>query len=66
MSAHGFKQVEGACCNKNIIVAPVTNEVTTRVVTVIIVVLKLHDGLLDVKGAFLQGKVFQNDKDMCL
>jgi len=64
LNAHGFKQVEGVHYNKDDIAAPVTNEVTIRVLMVIILVLQLHSGLLDVKGAFLQGEFGKNDKDL--
>ena len=40
--------------DKDEISAPVSNEVTIRVVMVINLVLRLHAGLFDVKGAFLQ------------
>ena len=65
MSAHDLNKKEGAHCNSSI-AAPVTNEVIVRVVIVIIMVLKLHSELLDVREAFLQGEFGQNDNDMQL
>jgi len=53
LNAHGFKQIEGVHYNKDDIAAPVTNEVTIRVVMVISIVLELCRGLLDIKGVFL-------------
>jgi len=64
LNAHGFKQIEGIHFDKEDIAAPVTNEVTIRIVLVISLVLRLFTGLLDVKGAFLQGEFGPNDKEM--
>ena len=47
---------------KNNISSPVTNEVTIRVVLVLILVMQLLAGVLDVKGAFLQGE-FDDDEE---
>ena len=66
LNAHGFKQIEGVHYNKDDIAYPVTNEVTIRVVMVMSVVLRLCIGLIDVKGAFLQGEFEKNDKDLCM
>ena len=47
---------------KNSISSPVTNEVTIRIVLVLIILLLLVAGVLDMKGTFLQGE-FDNDKE---
>ena len=62
MNAHGFKQIEGVYYNKDDIATPVTNKVTIRVVIVITLVLQLYSGLLDMKGAFLQGEFESKEK----
>ena len=54
LNTHGFKQIEGVHYETTYVAAPVTNEVTIRVVMVIIMVFKLHSELLDVKGTFLK------------
>ena len=62
MNAHGFKQQPNVYYRKDSISSPVTNEVTIRVVLVIMIVLQLLSGVLDVKGAFLQGE-FEYDEE---
>ena len=62
LNAHGFKQKEGVHFKKNSISSPVTNEVTIRIVLVIILVMQLLAGVLEVKGAFLQGE-FDSDEE---
>ena len=64
LNAHGFKQIEGVNFDKDDIAAPVTNEVTMRVLMVIILVLQLYSGLIDVKGAFLQGEFGKGEKEL--
>ena len=66
MNAHGFKQVQGMYHDEKSIVAPVANEVTIRISLVTSLLLKLQTGLLDVKGAFLQGEFDENEKDVCM
>jgi len=62
LNAHGFKQKPGVHFKKDSISSPVTNEVTIRIVLVIIILLQLLAGVLDVKGAFLQGN-FDDDEE---
>ena len=62
LNAHGFKQQPNVHYRKDSISSPVTNEVTIRVVLVIMIVLQLLSGVLDVKGAFLQGE-FEYDEE---
>ena len=62
LNAYGFKQKEGKHYKKDSISSPVTNETTIRSVLVIILILKLLAGVLDVKGAFLQGE-FTDDEE---
>ena len=62
LNAHGFKQQPDVHFKKDSISSPVTNEVTIRVVLVIMIVLQLLSGVLDVKGAFLQGE-FEHDEE---
>ena len=50
--------------NKDNIATLVTNEVTIRVVMVIAIVLRLFTGLIDIKGAFLQGEFEKNEKEL--
>jgi len=64
LNAHGFKQKEGKHYKKDSISSPVTNEVTIRIVLVIILVLRLLAGVLDVKGAFLQGEFDKDEADI--
>ena len=63
LNANGFKQIEGVHCDKDDIAAPITNEVTIRVLIVITLVLRFHAGILYVKGTFLQGEFEKNEKD---
>ena len=62
LNAHGFKQKPSVHCKKGSVSSPVTNEVTIRIVLVIILLLQLLAGVLDVKGAFLQGN-FDDDEE---
>lgn len=62
LNAHGFKHKEGVHYEENEIAALVTNEVTIRVILVIMIVIRLLEGLLDVKGAFLQGQFEKDEK----
>ena len=64
LNAHGFKQKEGVYFKKDSISSPVTNEVTIRIVLVLIIILQLLAGVLDVKGAFLQGEFGKDEEQM--
>ena len=55
MNTHGYKQKEGFRYEENRMSDPMTNEVTIRITLVIRIVLQQLGGLLNVKGAFLQG-----------
>ena len=56
MNARGYEQVEGEHFGGTSITSPVTNEVTIRVVLVLMVMSEWHSEMIDVKGAFLHGK----------
>ena len=66
LNAHGFKQKEGKYYKKDSMSSPVTNEVTIRIVLVIMLILRLLAGVLDVKGAFLQGEFDEDEVDVCM
>ena len=57
-----FQAERRSAFQENSISSPVTNEVTIRIVLVIIIVLQLLAGVLDVKGAFLHGE-FDSDEE---
>ena len=62
LNAHRFKQKERVHFKKNNISSPMTNEIMIRIVLVLIIILQLLAGVLDVKGAFLQGE-FDEDEE---
>ena len=49
---------------KDNIASPVTNEVTIRIIFLIIIILQLIARVLDIKGAFLQGEFNENEKEI--
>jgi len=56
LNARGFEQLDGIHCDKNTKSAPVTNEITIRIVFILMVMGRLYAELLDVQGAFLKGE----------
>jgi hypothetical protein len=56
LNARGFEQVDGVHCDKNTKAAPVTNEITIRIVSILLVMSRWYAELIDVKGAFLKGE----------
>eukprot|EP00957_Ditylum_brightwellii_P077734 5906814-Ditylum_brightwellii.AAC.1 len=61
LNARGFKQVDGLHYDGQDLSAPVVNVITIRIVFVMISLAAWTAKLLDVKGAFLNGR-FQNGK----
>jgi hypothetical protein len=59
MNARGFKQVEGEMYQTNSIAAPVTNDVTIRVVLTMMLLAYWQGKIVDINGAFLHGH-FEN------
>ena len=55
LNARGFMQVDGVHYDSANISAPVTNDVTIRIVLVIMLMASWVGELLDIKGAFLHG-----------
>jgi hypothetical protein len=55
LNARGYEQVPGKHYDPNSIVAPVTSDVTFRIVLTLLVLAKWYAELIDVKGAFLHG-----------
>lgn len=56
LNARGFEQVDGEHFESHAISAPVTNDVTIRIVLVLLLMAAWTGELLDVKGAFLHGE----------
>jgi hypothetical protein len=56
LNARGYEQVPGKHYEPNSIAAPVTSDVTIRIVLTLLLLAKWHAELLDVKGAFLHGE----------
>ena len=56
INARGYKQVDGQHYEEHDISAPVTNEITIRIVLTLMIMASWHGTLLDVIGAFLNGE----------
>jgi hypothetical protein len=63
MNARGFEQVDGEHYDKTQISSPVVNEITVRMIFVLICMAQWYAVLLDVKGAFLCGN-FENGENI--
>jgi hypothetical protein len=61
VNARGYEQVEGIHYNGNDIASPVANEMTVRIVMTLPIMAGWYCALLDVVGAFLNGR-FDNDE----
>ena len=59
MNTRGYKQLEGEMYKSNSIAAPVTNDITIRVVLTLMLLAFCHGQIVDIKGAFLHGH-FEN------
>jgi hypothetical protein len=55
LNARGYDQVDGINYDSDNIFSPVTNDVTIRIIMVLIIIFKWSAQLVDVKGAFLCG-----------
>ena len=55
----GFEQIDGVHCDQRDKAAPVVNEVTFCIMMVLIIMASIWAEVLDVQGAFLNGR-FQN------
>ena len=62
LNARGFKQVDGEHYDSASIHAPVTNDITIRVVLTIMVMAGWIANVVDVKGAFLHGKFADGER----
>ena len=62
MNARGFEQIDGLHYNEDNKAAPVVNDVTIRIVLILIVLAAWWAELLDVKGAFLNGRFQHGEK----
>jgi hypothetical protein len=60
--ARGFEQNEGEHYMQEFISAPVVNDVTIRIVWVLIILLQFSTWLMDVHGAFLLGRFSNGEK----
>ena len=56
LNARGFQQIPGDHYNARSISSPVTNDVTIRIMLVLMLMAGWHAEVVDVKGAFLHGK----------
>jgi hypothetical protein len=63
LNARGYEQVDGVHYDSHNISAPVTNDVTIRIVMVIMIMANWCGELLDIKGAFLHGD-FEDGKNV--
>jgi hypothetical protein len=63
LNARGYEQVDGVHYDSHNISAPVTNDVTIRIVMVLMIMGGWVGELLDVKGAFLHGD-FEEDRNV--
>jgi hypothetical protein len=63
LNARGYEQVDGVHYDSHDISAPVTNDVTIRIVLVIMLMAGWVGELLDIKGAFLHGD-FEDGKNV--
>jgi hypothetical protein len=55
LNARGYEQVPGKHYNPHSIAAPVTSDVTIRIVLTLLLLARWYEELIDVKGAFLHG-----------
>lgn len=62
VNARGFEQVPGVHYDPKTIAAPVINDITIRVIIVLMLMAVFFGELLDVKGAFLIGDFSPNEK----
>jgi len=62
MNARGFRQIDGEHYESHQKAAPVANDITIRIVLVLMLLFKFHGELLDVKGAFLHGTFGDNER----
>ncbi len=56
LNARGYEQVPGKHYDPNSIAAPVTSDVTIRIVLTLLLLARWYAELIDVKGAFLHGE----------
>eukprot|EP00957_Ditylum_brightwellii_P135832 10360755-Ditylum_brightwellii.AAC.1 len=63
LNSRGFEQVDGLHYDGQDLSAPVVNDMAMRIVFVMIILVAWTAELLDVKGAFLNGR-FQNGKTL--
>jgi len=63
LNARGYEQVDGEHYHEDDKAAPVVNDITVRMMFVLIVMGRLWAELLDVNGAFLNGR-FQNGEEL--
>jgi len=62
LNARGYEQVDGIHYDENTKSAPVTNEMTIRMVLILLVMARWHAEILDVQGAFLKGRFENGEK----
>eukprot|EP00979_Chaetoceros_neogracilis_P016407 scaffold7985_cov123-Chaetoceros_neogracile.AAC.1 len=60
LNARGYEQVEGLHYDAANIAAPVTNEMSIRIVMVLALMAAWTAQIIDVKGAFLHGEFDEN------
>eukprot|EP00957_Ditylum_brightwellii_P113579 8659520-Ditylum_brightwellii.AAC.1 len=63
LNARGYKQVDGLHYDCHDLSAPVVNDMTVRIVTILTIMAAWTAELLDVQGAFLNGQ-FQNGEQL--
>jgi Reverse transcriptase (RNA-dependent DNA polymerase) len=64
LNAQGFQQIPGVHYDPKSVAAPVTNEVTVRIVMTLMIMAAWAGELLDVKGAFLHGQFGTRERRM--
>ena len=65
MNMRGYEQVDGEHYDSASISSPVTNDVTIRVVLVLMIMANWMNHVVDVKGAFLHGEFDNGEQIYC-
>ena len=63
LNGRGFEQVKGVHYNENDIASPVVHDITVRIVLTLMIMAAYFGSLLDVSGAFLNGR-FENGEEL--
>ena len=60
--ARGYEQIDGQHCNSHNIASPVTNNMTIKIIMILMIMAGWCGKILDVKGAFLHGQFENGEK----